>query len=437
MAGKQLSKVMKYELRYVEGCGGFYEMQHAVWNVISQTQELLNKTIQAYFQWDCRCRDHLRLTGEKLDEKKELGCTLDNYIYHHLRDEYADLSSAMVNAVVRKAAQRYKASRFNIEKGKESVPSYKRDQPVLLHNKDGIRLTGDVHNAEVLLTMFSREYQKRTNLDSRVRFKVMVCDRTQESILSKVLDGQYGLGQCQLVYDKRKWFLLLTYQFTPEERKLDPEKILGVDLGEAYAIYASSVGEYERLRIEGGEVTEFAQRCEARRKSLQHQAAYCGEGRIGHGTKTRVDAVYSMQDRIANFRKTINHRYSKALVDFAVKNGYGTIQMEDLSGIKSNLEYPRRLQHWTYYDLQSKIEAKAAEAGIVVRKVKPRYTSQRCSRCGNIDPENRKEQATFCCTQCGYRTNADYNASQNLSIKGIDEIIAKELSAKDKQSEKE
>lgn len=50
MAGKQLSKVMKYELRYVEGCGGFYEMQHAVWNVISQTQELLNKTIQAYFQ---------------------------------------------------------------------------------------------------------------------------------------------------------------------------------------------------------------------------------------------------------------------------------------------------------------------------------------------------------------------------------------------------
>ena len=102
----------------------------------------------------------------------------------------------------------------------------------------------------------------------------------------------------------------------------------------------------------------------------------------------------------------------------------------DLSGIKEDTGFPRRLQHWTYYDLQTKIENKAKEHGIRVVKIDPRCTSQRCSRCGHIDPKNRPSQSQFCCTACDFRANADFNASQNISTKGIDKIIAKTLRAK-------
>jgi transposase len=104
--------------------------------------------------------------------------------------------------------------------------------------------------------------------------------------------------------------------------------------------------------------------------------------------------------------------------------------MEDLSGIKEATEFPKRLRHWTYFDLQTKIKYKAEERGIEVIEIDPMYTSQRCSCCGYIDDKNRKSQSEFHCVNCGYDRNADYNASQNISIRGIEKIIQKTLKEK-------
>ncbi|MEB3981984.1 transposase [Mycobacterium sp. 663a-19] len=44
------------------------------------------------------------------------------------------------------------------------------------------------------------------------------------------------------------------------------------------------------------------------------------------------------------------------------------------------------------------------------------YTSQRCSQCGHIAPENRKSQAVFHCAACGAGPcNADINAARNIA----------------------
>lgn len=37
-----------------------------------------------------------------------------------------------------------------------------------------------------------------------------------------------------------------------------------------------------------------------------------------------------------------------------------------------------------------------------IEKVKPAYTSQRCSACGCVDPKSRESQAGFRCTACDY-----------------------------------
>ncbi|HYV76737.1 MAG TPA: transposase [Streptosporangiaceae bacterium] len=50
-----------------------------------------------------------------------------------------------------------------------------------------------------------------------------------------------------------------------------------------------------------------------------------------------------------------------------------------------------------------------------VEKIRPAFTSQRCSACGQVDPKSRESQADFRCTACGYACNADVNAARNIA----------------------
>jgi putative transposase len=50
-----------------------------------------------------------------------------------------------------------------------------------------------------------------------------------------------------------------------------------------------------------------------------------------------------------------------------------------------------------------------------VEKIKPAYTSQRCSACGEVDGDSRESQAVFRCTACGFACNADVNAAINIA----------------------
>ena len=50
-----------------------------------------------------------------------------------------------------------------------------------------------------------------------------------------------------------------------------------------------------------------------------------------------------------------------------------------------------------------------------VEKIKPQYTSQQCSACGQVDRDSRESQAVFRCTACGSAGNADVNAAKNIA----------------------
>jgi len=50
-----------------------------------------------------------------------------------------------------------------------------------------------------------------------------------------------------------------------------------------------------------------------------------------------------------------------------------------------------------------------------VEKIRPAFTSQRCSACGHVAADSRESQALFCCVSCGYASNADLNAAKNIA----------------------
>ncbi len=62
--------------------------------------------------------------------------------------------------------------------------------------------------------------------------------------------------------------------------------------------------------------------------------------------------------------------------------------------------------------LARRLEDKAPDR---VEKIRPAFTSQRCSACGQVDRASRESQAVFRCTACGFACNADGNAAINIA----------------------
>ena len=104
MAKGMLSKVMKYELRYLDGCGDFQNMQKELWTLQRQSREILNRTIQIAYHWDYTDREKFKKTGQHLDIKAETGYRrLDGYIYDSLKEDVQNFASVNVNATIQKA----------------------------------------------------------------------------------------------------------------------------------------------------------------------------------------------------------------------------------------------------------------------------------------------------------------------------------------------
>ena len=422
----------------------YKDVNKILWDLQKQTREIKNKAIQLCWEWHGFSSDYNFMMCEYPEDKEILGCCLTTDIYRKIKDSYK-INSGNLQDTIREACSRFKNDKKDYLKGIKSIASFKSDQPLTLRAKN-IRLNSDNKEFFFELSLLNNKYSSETRIKS-FKFKGNVEDKSTRMILERCIDNIYKISESKLIYDKNKkmWKLNLCYSFENNtNHNLDRDKILGVDLGISKPVVASVYGDQNSFIIDSNEIEAFRKQIESRRIALLRQTKYCGEGRIGHGRKTRTKPALKIGSKVLNFRETTNFKYAKALVDYAVKNNCGTIQMEDLSGISdtsSKKEGDKKfLKNWSYYDLQMKIINKAAEHGIKVNKVDPKYTSQRCSVCGFISESNRPTQEKFRCPHCyakqlekakktgkkvhndGY-INADYNASQNLAIKDIDKII--------------
>jgi putative transposase len=73
----------------------------------------------------------------------------------------------------------------------------------------------------------------------------------------------------------------------------------------------------------------------------------------------------------------------------------------------------RAISRQSWGTLVARLKDKAAGR---LELVPAAYTSQQCSECGHIAPENRESQAVFACVACGAGAcNADVNAARNIA----------------------
>lgn len=99
---------------------------------------------------------------------------------------------------------------------------------------------------------------------------------------------------------------------------------------------------------------------------------------------------------------------------------------------ENDLNYNRRVRLLKLSSLKDEFEHIARKYGIAVSLVHSCYTSQTCPKCGCIDSENRKSQEEFECIKCGYKQNADFNASENIKQRVVSTVLRNELLKKSK-----
>ena len=87
--------------------------------------------------------------------------------------------------------------------------------------------------------------------------------------------------------------------------------------------------------------------------------------------------------------------------------------------LRTRVRHEDRAAHgnWSFDQLGSFIQYKAHKYGVAYREVDPRYTSQRCAKCGHTEKANRRSQAEFLCRACGHVAHADVNAAINIALK--------------------
>ena len=309
----------------------------------------------------------------------------------------------------------------DVKRGERAIRNYKKGMPIPFAWDKSLRIEYEEKEKEFYLRWYNDICFKFHFGRDRSNNRLIVSRCLK---LDKDCDGEYKLCNSSIQIIKRdgstKFFLLLVVNIPQEHVELNKKIVVGVDLGINYPAYVATNCTEERMYI--GDRDHFLNtrmQFQRRFKSLQRLKGTAG----GKGRKKKLEPLERLRDAERNWVHTQNHLFSLKVVEFAIQTRAATIHIEDLSGFgkdnDGNADERKEfvLRNWSYYELQNMIAYKAAKYGIKVEKVKPAYTSQTCSWCGQ---RGFRQGTTFicenpACKQCGEKVHADYNAARNIA----------------------
>ena len=106
-------------------------------------------------------------------------------------------------------------------------------------------------------------------------------------------------------------------------------------------------------------------------------------------------------------------------------NGFGRCYVKDKDN--EDINYNRKVKFLGLSSLKQEVEHIARKYDIALSTVQASYTSKMCPICGCIADENRPNQETFECIECGHTDNADFNASKNIKNRVTVTVLREQL----------
>jgi IS605 OrfB family transposase len=211
----------------------------------------------------------------------------------------------------------------------------------------------------------------------------------------------------------RQFTANITFQVAKHQERTydtgDARYVVGVDRGRNQLAYAALYDSGEDhvtdwFNRTGDEVEHYMNEFAERIKQFQEANVW--------------EQMDDARQRRYRYKEQVDYEIANSIVDLAREaDGSVVIALEDLEGMSKLGNYSvenRRFNEWSYYRLGQFIKQKADPYDIPVRRVNPRGTSQRCSRCGE-DEETDRQGVYFYCQDCGYEPHADANAAVNTA----------------------
>lgn len=353
-----------------------------------------------------------------------------NSTYKVVSNEFLDvIPSDILTCLNQNVSSTYKCYSKEVEFGNRTIPNFKRGIPVPFSIKVLKSLMLKKRGDGSIFVYFPKGLEWDLSFGR---------DRSNNrEIVERILSGQYDAGNSALQEAKNgKIFLLLVVKIPKQSNAPDPNRVVGIDLGINIPLYAAlNDNEYGGMSIGSREqFLKMRMRMVAQKRELQRNLRHSTNG--GRGRSHKLQALERLEGKERNWVHLQNHIFSKNIIEFAVKNNAGVIQMERLTGFGHDRNdevddgFKFILRYWSFFELQSMIEYKAEAAGIEVRYIDPYHTSQTCSFCGHYEKGQRIDQATFICKnpECekgkgkkrsdGTYTgiNADWNAARNIAL---------------------
>ena len=191
-------------------------------------------------------------------------------------------------------------------------------------------------------------------------------------------------------------------------------RVVGVDRGVAVS---AALSNGELLIVPGLTVPERGRIRRLQRKLARAKRGSTRRARVKYAvarlrardTDRRKDWVEKTTTNLAREFDLI--RVEDLKIGNMTRSARGTVQKPG-RGIRAKAGLNREILRSGWGRLVRRLEDKAPGR---VEKIKPAFTSQRCSACGHVDSKSRESQARFVCTACGYACNADVNAAKNIA----------------------
>lgn len=213
-----------------------------------------------------------------------------------------------------------------------------------------------------------------------------------------------------------KYYISIVTKQEAVEQPAPNDNQVGVDMGISFFASLSTGEQIENPR----HTLKYARKLRIAQRSLSRKK----KGSVSR--QKQRERVAKLHEKISNVRKDFLHKQSRKLVD-----GFGTIVVEDLK-ISNMVRFGNLSKHIldaSWGEFFNQLAYKSEWGGGTFVKVDPKYTSQTCHDCGEVDKKSRVSQSKFVCTSCGTESNADVNASKNILGRGTTLIREREVIA--------
>jgi len=314
---------------------------------------------------------------------------LQKRAYHPVKDETGLQANLVIRAISR-ASEAIKGCVERLKQGKKaSKPRFTSDS--IAYDKRTLTVKLDERRCTI------------STLEGRIDGNFVLPDDDND-YYDKYLNNGWTVTQSTIekhdYEDGEPYYLHLGLEKEDEEIKPLNPTVMGVDLG-IDNLAVTSTGRF----YSGQELKCERQRYEEIRGKLQDK-----------GTRSAHLTIQQMSGRENRYACDTLHRISKSIVEEAEEHNVDVIVFENLKNIREDMPRSKQFHSWAFKQLYDYVKYKAKEKGITVEQTSPKYTSQRCSKCGYTDRRNRNN-GSFKCEKCGYELQADYNASKNIGIK--------------------